>query len=128
LRREHSEAKEVAVIFVFSYHMAVPREKMEDEEAEPVQRRILEGLSNSRYYAENALQVGIEALGRLRKQGDRLLHADGNLTPIGGMTDQSEGMIGAIMSSLGSGRRLFYVLAGATVLILFFVIRWKRSG
>jgi hypothetical protein len=101
---------------------------MEDHDDRPVQRQILESLSNSRYHAENVLQVGIDALGRLRRQGDRLLHANENLTPIGGMTEQAHGMIGTIMGSLSSGRRLFYVLAVVTVLILFLVVRWKRSG
>jgi hypothetical protein len=97
------------------------------EPEQPLKRKIHESLAYSRNEASNAYQTGLEVLARIRDQGLRLSRSNEHLTPIVGMSAESNRFIGTIMNSLSSGRRLFLLLAIVTIIILYLTLRWKSS-
>jgi hypothetical protein len=101
---------------------------MENEDLEqPVNRKVQESMTIARSEARSALELGVEVLTRIRQQGASLMCSDDLLTPIAGLSRQSSTMMGRIMSNMTSGRWLFSFLALLTIVILWFVIRWKSS-
>jgi hypothetical protein len=93
----------------------------------PIARKTNESLRASLSEATNSVELGVDVLARLRDQGSRLRHTNDRLTPIAALSENSNRLMSSIMSSMTSGRRLFCVLATATVVLLLFVIRWKSK-
>jgi hypothetical protein len=95
---------------------------------DPLKRKIQASLDASRYELGNAYQAGVEVLTRIRAQAGILGRADEHLTPISGMSQESNRFIGTISKTLSSGRRLFFLLAVVAIIILWLVIRWKSKS
>ena len=99
---------------------------MSDPE-KPINRKIKESLASSQMQAEGALNQSVEVLMKLRQQNNRLSETSNTLSPLTSMSETSNKTMGNILSTLSSGKRLFFVLAAATVLILYLVLKWKHS-
>jgi hypothetical protein len=93
----------------------------------PTARKVNESLRTSLSEATSSVELGVDVLTRLREQGGRLRHTNDRLTPISALSEQSGRVMSSIMSGMSSGRRLFYVLALVTVILLWLVIRWKSA-
>lgn len=94
---------------------------------QPFQRKTQESIRHSKSLLHDTKDAGVAILEKIRNQGERLRHSNDRLTPIAGMSGEAGKLLNNIFGSLGSDRRLFVVLAVLTIIILFLVIRWKRS-
>ena len=90
-------------------------------------RKIKDGLQRSTQSATDALMTGVEALNRLRNQGKILGHANDNLNPLASSGEMSIELTKGILENIKSGKAMFFVCATVFVILLFLVIRWKRS-
>ena len=94
---------------------------------QPIQRKVQESVRQSQSVLESTKDTGIAILEKLRSQGERLRGSHDRLTPIAARTADSGKLVDRVLSSLSSGRRLFFVLAFLTIFILFVVLKWKHS-
>lgn len=94
---------------------------------QPMKRKIKEGLNMAQMEASNAASLGMETLAKIREQGSRFSKINDDLSPLASMSDESDSTMNMILRDLTSGKRLFYILAAVTVIVLFLVLRWKRS-
>lgn len=90
-------------------------------------RKIREGLQRSTQNANDALMTGVEALNRLKRQGNVLSHANDNLNPLVTSGENSMGLTKGILQNLKSGRNMFFVCAVVFIILIYFVIKLKRS-
>lgn len=92
-----------------------------------VKNRIKESLQSSQDMANNALDTGMEALRRLRGQGNTLSHANDLLNPLVDAGETSLGLQDTISKSLKSGRVFFFLCAIVFIILLYIVIKIKHS-
>ena len=94
---------------------------------ETTKRKIREGLQRSTQSASDALMTGIEALNRLKKQGNILDNANDRLNPLATSGETSLALSQDILASLKSGKIMFFICAVVFIILLYLVIRWKHS-
>lgn len=92
-----------------------------------IKKKISDGLRFSHQKANDALSTGMEALNRLQNQGRSLTNSNDLLNPLYSSGDLSEKLSNQIFSNLTSSKKLFYSLSILTIIIIFFLLRWKKS-
>jgi len=92
-----------------------------------MKRKINDGMKMSQRKANEALSTGVEALARLKAQGSKLSGTNDTLSPLFDSAERSQSISNVILSSMQSGKTMFYICAIVTIVIIFLVIRWKRS-
>lgn len=92
---------------------------------QPLHRKTQESIQHTQKVLADTKDAGFAILDKIRNQGSMLRASDDRLTPIFGMSGETGKLIKTIQGSMSSGRRLFAVLVVLTVLILYFVIKWK---
>ncbi|EAY01055.1 hypothetical protein TVAG_481250 [Trichomonas vaginalis G3] len=94
---------------------------------ETTKRKIREGMESSINSANGALATGLEALNRLKLQGQHLTNANDNLNPLLTSGEASMNLTHGILNNLGEARNMFIICAIVFIVLIFFVIRWKHS-